>query len=77
MKNKKDLFLVLFIFTIFFSISQSSIYATSAKKCTHTVYSTGDTGTYHYYYCSICGKCNGRSAHSTSSTSNYRKRFIS
>lgn len=73
MKNKKILFLALFMFIILFTISQSQIYATSTKKCTHAVYSTSDTSTYHYYYCSVCGKCNSRVAHSTSWTSNYRK----
>ena len=73
MTNKKILLTVLFIFTIFFTPTISLATSTKASTCTHTVYSTGDTGTYHYYYCSICGKCNRRVAHSTNSVSNYRE----
>lgn len=76
MKNKKFLFSVLLLVTMFFSTS--IIYAKEAvdSGCTHTVYSTSSPGTYHYYYCSICGKCNKRVAHSTSWVSNYRERYV-
>ena len=73
MKKNKILFLLTFILMMIFSTS--IIYATSGKtsKCTHTVYSTNNTSTYHYYYCNICGKCNRRVVHSTNSVYNYRK----
>ena len=77
MKNKRILFLGMILLMIIFSSSINYATSSGKKKCTHAVYSTNNTSTYHYYYCSVCGKCNGRASHSVSSTSNYRKQFVS
>ncbi len=65
---KKILKMLMIIFSFWVACNLPT-YATSIEsgdeeeKCTHTVYSTNDSSTYHYGYCDVCGECDSRRTH--------------